>query len=148
MKNFKETTKIKTGRGLFIGDPCYALRHKIYREIWGEELNWEDGVIKEDDNVCAVVHRTAYGDGLYHGDSISEEYPVDSATIGIINMDYSDETVEELEKCGTVIKVNGEVSVSLEYEKGTGRFIIFVDGKYFTTILTGDCEDEEDECYC
>lgn len=136
----KITAKINTKNGLFIGDPCYVLLREIYYGIWRDKMNYDDGVIRHNDSVCAVVHSTAYGDGNFNG------LPVDSATLGISNLDYSKTTVAELKTCGKVIEKTGEIEVELVYYNN-GTFWFYVDGELVKVAETGDVENDDNDEY-
>lgn len=126
-----EKTLIKTNK-LFVGDVCYCLRDDIYRGIWGDEYNYADGIIKdEDDTVISVIGSTAYGDGSYTSDK-DIEYSVDAGVIGVSNLDYSDEAYVTLEKLGTVVDVpSGKAAVFFECDEGD----------FFIKIIDVDSEE-------
>jgi hypothetical protein len=125
-KGIQEIVTFKTHK-VFIGDICYALNDDIYQNIWGDILNFKDGVINTKDgktgDPCAVVGSTAYGDGGYKG-SDGKVYGVDAGVIGVTDIENwrladlgSDDT--SLEDLGTIVEIpNGEATVSFKDSKG------------------------------
>ena len=85
------TAEIKSQKGFFVGDPCYALTRSMYENLWGKQHGYKDGVfIDPVSRLTFAVAGTAEGDGCYRG-SDDSNFPVDSGTIGIIGptrMDY------------------------------------------------------------
>jgi len=81
--------------GLYaVGDLCYILRDE-----WAEvcELTIQgntclDGEFTLKDGRKFAVLRTAYGDGEYR-DQYGRNYPVDSGSIGLIQVEQEDESV-------------------------------------------------------
>ena len=138
---------------VFIGDICYALKDKIYKEVWGDQLGYKDGVIASGDEVYAVVGGTAYGDGEYTG-SNGTKYGVDAGVIGVVNLNYKedDETLENLRELGTVVEITSGKAI-IYFKDNYGDFDITVyDGEgnqaCHVSIPTGE-EEEEDCCpYC
>ena len=38
------TAEIKSQKGFFVGDPCYALTRSMYENLWGKQHGYKDGV--------------------------------------------------------------------------------------------------------
>ena len=87
----------KSNSGIYFGDPCYVLGDEVYDKIWGEKYEYSDGVIEVDNNLCFVVHRTAYGDGEFYGYDYPNQYayPVDSGCLAIIPTELIDPDKEK-----------------------------------------------------
>ena len=84
------TAEIKSQKGFFVGDPCYALTRSMYENLWGKQHGYKDGVfIDPVSRLTFAVAGTAEGDGCYRG-SDDSNFPVDSGTIGIIPLELAD----------------------------------------------------------
>ena len=59
------TAEIKSQKGFFVGDPCYALTRSMYETLWGKMNNYRDG-------------------------AFTDNFPVDSGAIGIIPLELAD----------------------------------------------------------
>ena len=104
------------GDQLFIGDICYALDDHIYYDVWGSEMKWEDGIIKDKDKVCSVVVSTQYGDGCYC-DNQGNGFGVDAGNIGVTSSYYWDK--DKIVDGGLIIDIPSKVaSVNVEYDDG------------------------------
>lgn len=131
--------KIKTSKGMYIGDPCYVLKDEDYDQ-WCDQLEYEDGVINIGDlQWCAAG--TANGDGEYCDNDSDALYGVDSGSIGLVPL----ELVEDMERAktlGRVIEVPGEYYFDRD-EQGT--FLIRTPDNKWVNIATGydELEDED-----
>ena len=84
------TAEIKSQKGFFVGDPCYALTRSMYETLWGKMTNYRDGAFTDPASGLAfAVASTAEGDGCYRG-SDGSNFPVDSGAIGIIPLELAD----------------------------------------------------------
>lgn len=135
---------IKSNKGFYIGDPCYVLDDSIYHGIWGNEHNFEDGVIEADGYEFAVFG-TAYGDGCYE-DGDGNEYGVDSGTISVIPIELLNKSEDELNEEGRYID-----GFTADIEYNNGYYSISIGGEEVRIDTTDgdmtDYEDEEDEDY-
>ena len=93
---------MKSDKGFYIGDICYALSDVIYEKFWGGVYSYADGEF-EIDGYSFAVGSTAYGDGI-HYDSDCHKYPVDAGVIGLVPL----ELVSKESKFGFVFDVPGE----------------------------------------
>ena len=144
-EEIKERVTMNTN-AVFIGDICYALKDEIYKNVWGDQLDYKDGVIASGDEVYAVVGGTAYGDGEYTG-SNGTKYGVDAGVIGVVNLNYKedDETLESLRELGTVVEITSGKAI-IYFQDNYGDFDITVyDGEgnqaCHVSIPTGYEED-------
>lgn len=87
------STKVTLPAGkYYIGDPCYAFgKTDLYKKVWGDQFGYENGYYTNGTSHI-VVHRTAYGDGVYRGSNEMIFY-VDSGTICIASIDLVVEDV-------------------------------------------------------
>ena len=119
----------------FIGDICYALEKDIYRQIWGDKFQYQDGCYED---FGFAVAGTMYGDGCYNGtDGVS--YSVDAGVLGITNISKQQRYDNaELNRLGKIVDV--KESICMERLEN-GEFIFIVDGKSF--IISTSLEYEE-----
>ena len=133
---------------VFVGDICYALDRDIYHSVWGDAMDYEDGIIKN----YAVVAGTEYGDGCYEGNEAS--YSVDAGVIGVTDLEhYMDpkHSVEDLPQLGAVVEIpSGQCEVCFDADTD-GTFYITINdidtGKtvFKDTICTGDDKEDWDD---
>lgn len=77
------TGTVKSEKGFYIGDLCYALNEKIYDEVWGG-TGYAEGIHTEPTSGFSfAVAETAYGDGTYK-DGKMREYDVDAGNISLV----------------------------------------------------------------
>ena len=82
---------VKSEKGFYIGDLCYALSDKIYDEVWGC-TGYADGVYTDHGSGFSfAVAQTAYGDGSYRDDK-SREYDVDAGNISLLAAELAEST--------------------------------------------------------
>ena len=124
-----------TGKGFYVGDPCYALADEDYYNIWGDEHNFANGLIHLSTGDM-LVHGTAYGDGDYP--SAEGHFPVDSGTICIMDASLVKKNIEGLGKI-----IPGE-EASLVVHDGTFDISIKNPNNIFD-IVTAYEEEEEDD---
>lgn len=124
-----------TGKGFYVGDPCYALADEDYYSIWGDENNFANGLIHLSTGDM-LVHGTAYGDGDYP--SAEGHFPVDSGTICIMDASLVKKNIEGLGKI-----IPGE-EASLVVHDGTFDISIKNPNNIFD-IVTAYEEEEEDD---
>ena len=43
------TAEIKSQKGFFVGDPCYALTRSMYETLWGKMNNYRDCLLYTSD---------------------------------------------------------------------------------------------------
>lgn len=107
---------IMDGDRLFVGDICYALDDRIYYDVWGKEMEWEDGIVRDNDKVCSVVVSTQNGDGCYCDDQ-GNDFGVDAGNIGVTSSYYWDN--DKVVNGGLVIDIPSKVaSVDVVYDDG------------------------------
>lgn len=71
----------------FIGDLCYVMSDvwdKVFSQM--ESTNFTQGTITVDENIVGLHFSTVFGDGIYY-DEDGHKYPVDSGSIGCINLE-------------------------------------------------------------
>ena len=77
--------KIPIKKGIYLGDPCFALSDKDYDRYINDE-----GIINKDSGeFFAAAGYTRYGDGLYQ-DQDEFDYPVESGMIAAIPLENCD----------------------------------------------------------
>lgn len=138
---------ISSARGFYVGDICYALNDRIYDELWGDELEYKDGVhTVPDDSLLPgsagfsfAVSSTAYGDGVYR-DQKGRKYCVDAGVIGAIPLELVDP--EKNTYGGHVFKNPG----ICEFREQGGMFTIELPGERIS-IHTADAS-EPWKAYC
>ena len=113
----------KYGPGIyFLGDPCYVLK----KELWQKATeNAGDFAAFEE----FAIAPTMSGDGVYKDAYSGKEFGVDSASLGIVNMKYSEpnENVSvPLDELGAIIEVNEYVK--FEYNPEDYSFKFEIDG--------------------
>ena len=108
---------------VFVGDICYALDRKIYRDVWVNDMDCEEGLVGN----YAVVAGTEYGDGCYDGKETA--YCVDAGVIGVTDIEhYLDprHSIEDLKELGSVVEIpSGKCEICFDAD---------VDGTFSITI--------------
>lgn len=108
---------------VFVGDICYALDRKIYRDVWVNDMNCEEGLVGN----YAVVADTEYGDGCYDGKETA--YCVDAGVIGVTDIEHyldSRHSIEDLKELGSVVEIpSGKCEICFDAD---------VDGTFYITI--------------
>lgn len=108
---------------VFVGDICYALDRKIYRDVWVNAMDCEEGLVGN----YAVVADTEYGDGCYDGKETA--YCVDAGVIGITDIEHyldSRHSIEDLKELGSVVEIpSGKCEICFDAD---------VDGTFYITI--------------
>ena len=119
----------------FIGDTCYALKKHPYWD-WVCE---DPGSFNAYDEFA--IAPTMYGDGVYRDIYSGKEFSVDSASLGLVNMKYSEpnENVTlRLDELGAIVEVNDYLKFA--YDPDEYSFYYEIDGQV-VQINTAD-EDE------
>ena len=108
---------------VFVGDICYALDHKIYRDVWVNDMVCEEGLVGN----YAIVADTEYGDGCYDGKETA--YCVDAGVIGVTDIEHyldSRHSIEDLKELGSVVEIpSGKCEICFDAD---------VDGTFYITI--------------
>lgn len=108
---------------VFVGDICYALDCKIYRDVWVNAMDCEEGLVGN----YAVVADTEYGDGCYDGKETA--YCVDAGVIGVTDIEHyldSRHSIEDLKELGSVVEIpSGKCEICFDAD---------VDGTFYITI--------------
>lgn len=108
---------------VFVGDICYALDHKIYRDVWVNDMDCEEGLVGN----YAIVADTEYGDGCYDGKETA--YCVDAGVIGVTDIEHyldSRHSIEDLKELGSVVEIpSGRCEICFDAD---------VDGTFYITI--------------
>ena len=108
---------------VFVGDICYALDRKIYRDVWVNDMDCEEGLVGN----YAVVADTEYGDGCYDGKETA--YCVDAGVIGVTDIEHyldSRHSIEDLKELGSVVEIpSGKCEICFDAD---------VDGTFYITI--------------
>ena len=143
---------IKSDKGFYVGDICYALAEDVYHSVWGG-AGYEDGKYTDPATGCDfIVAGTAYGDGEYN-DQTGRLYPVDGGNIGIVPLELLDaggfaNLSDRLlgEASGLIVQTPGVAT----FEAESGVFDITLPGDRSVIINTADlavdfADDEEDD---
>lgn len=108
---------------VFVGDICYALDRKIYRDVWVNDMDCEEGLVGN----YAIVADTEYGDGCYDGKETT--YCVDAGVIGVTDIEHyldSRHSIEDLKELGSVVEIpSGKCEICFDAD---------VDGTFYITI--------------
>ena len=108
---------------VFVGDICYALDRKIYRDVWVNDMDCEEGLVGN----YAIVAGTEYGDGCYDGKETA--YYVDAGVIGVTDIEHyldSRHSIEDLKELGSVVEIpSGKCEICFDAD---------VDGTFYITI--------------
>ena len=108
---------------VFVGDICYALDRKIYRDVWVNDMDCEEGLVGN----YAIVADTEYGDGCYDGKETV--YCVDAGVIGVTDIEHyldSRHSIEDLKELGSVVEIpSGKCEICFDAD---------VDGTFYITI--------------
>ena len=129
---------IKSNKGFYVGDVCYALNDDIYYGIWGK-WGYCDGKYSTPDGFAFVVAGTAYGDGEYV-DKAGRLYGVDAGVIGLVPLEL---VKPEYDFGGQIFICAGEAV----FEACNGFFSVTLPNGEFIEINTADCDEEHDEEY-
>lgn len=129
----KIQAEIKSGKGFYIGDVCYAVPGNLYHGVWGSQFGYKDGEITDPKTgLKFAVASTAYGDGCYEGNN-GECYMVDAGNIGVVPLELVDVTLWK----GHIVEQPGTTN----FEADGGVFkITLPDGKTIE-IDTRDAEE-------
>lgn len=140
----KVYAEISSEKGFYIGDVCYAMKEEFYRDVWGDQLGFEDGCHEVPEyRLKFAVCSTYYGDGEYRGTN-GVVFPVDAGNIGVVPLEMCSEhklKSEGYEDCGVIVEQPGTVF----YTADDGVFEIDLPGGSSFSINTR-CE-EDDDCY-
>lgn len=129
---------IKSSKGFYIGDICYALNDDLYHKVWGA-ADYKDGKYADPKTGAEfAVAGTAYGDGEYQ-DNHGNRYPVDAGVIGLVPLELVEE--EGYADLGHVEETPGEAT----FEAHGGHFTITLPGDKVILINTEDEGTEEDD---
>ena len=128
---------IKSKKGFFVGDICYALKDEIYDGVWGAH-DYENEQYTTEDGNQFIVAGTAWGDGEYK-DNFGHLYPVDAGVIGVVPLELvKDRPLEELLDCGYVC-----TDTEANFEATDGVFKIKF--RAHKTIKIDTREEEEED---
>ena len=131
---------------VFVGDICYALDRKIYRDVWVNDMDCEEGLVGN----YAVVADTEYGDGCYDGKETA--YCVDAGVIGVTDIEHyldSRHSIEDLKELGSVVEIpSGKCEICFDADVD-GTFYITINDLgtnkmvFNDVIYTGDDDDDD-----
>lgn len=128
---------VKSEKGFYIGDLCYALDDEIYNDVWGG-AGYEDGIYTEPvTGLRFAVAGTAYGDGTYE-DDYGREYDVDAGNIALVPAELAEDT-----EGGHYFQGAGEA----KFEAEKGFFEITLPNGDRICIGTDESYDAEDDYY-
>lgn len=130
--------KIKSNKGFYVGDICYALSDELYYGVWGA-TGYSDGAFTDPKSGLQVaVAGTAFGDGEYE-DQRGRRYGVDAGVIGIVPCEL---IKPEYYSGGHIFEGAGEAI----FESENGVFnITLPSGEKVHIDTSGDEDDEDDE---
>lgn len=127
---------IKSKKGFYVGDVCYALDDDIYYGVWGE-WGYCDGKYSVPNTEFAfAVAGTAYGDGEY-ADQKGRLYGVDAGVIGIVPLELVD---PEYDFGGQIFEGAGDAI----FEADKGLFSVTLPSGEVIQINTDDEDDDEE----
>ncbi len=132
---------IKSNKGFYVGDICYALADEIYRGIWGR-WGYCDGKYSTPDGFAFAVAGTAHGDGEYV-DQADRLYGVDAGVIGIVPLEL---VKPEYDFGGHIFNGAGEAV----FEALAGFFSVSLpngDAVFIDTAYAEECDEEYEEEY-
>ena len=87
----KVTGTVKSEKGFYIGDLCYAVSTNVYDNIWGK-AGYDDGIFTEPvTGYKFAVAETTYGDGAYE-DQNGRIYGVDAGNISLVPAELAEAT--------------------------------------------------------
>ena len=128
---------LKSNKGFYVGDICYALNDDIYYGIWGK-WGYCDGTYSTPDGSAFAVAGTRYGDGEF-ADQKGRLYGVDAGVIGLVPLEL---VKPEYDFGGQVFAGAGETV----FEACNGFFSVTLPSGDVIQINTDD-EEEYDEDY-
>lgn len=140
MKNRVSGT-VKSEKGFYVGDPCYALNDKVYETIIMDIAKCQDGIYTEPATGYSVAFAgTAYGDGTYEDAYSFRTFDVDAGIIGVV----PGELVEDTDG-GHYFEGAGEATFTAE----DGIFTIMLPSGEEIHLNTADntWDEEEDDYY-
>lgn len=132
---------IKSNKGFYVGDICYALADDIYDGIWGK-WGYCDGKYSTPQGFAFAVAGTAHGDGEYV-DQNGRLYGVDAGVIGLVPLEL---VKPEYRDGGQIFEGAGEAT----FEASNGLFAVLLPSGKVIQINTDDAEllyDEDEEEY-
>ena len=118
---------IRSNKGFYVGDICYALSDEIYDKVWGEKYGYRDGEYEANGYKFAVAG-TAYGDGAFM-DQCYRVYGVDAGVIGVVPLEL---VRAEYRNGGNIFEGTTEAI----YSFANGRFNILFDNETRVEIDT------------
>lgn len=140
--NDKVIAEIKSEKGFYIGDICYAMQNGLYRGVWGGKHHYQDGCFEiPGRNLWFAVAGTAYGDGEYEG-SNGFWFPVDAGNIGVLPLEVCTNDLTEISGGGMLVDAPGTVVFNAD----DGIFEIELpNGSEFSINTRDEYEGEDDE---
>lgn len=127
--------KIKSNKGFYVGDICYALNGDIYHGIWGK-AGYCDGQYSTPDGFAFAVAGTRYGDGEYV-DQVGRLYGVDAGVIGLVPLEL---VRPDYDFGGQIFEGAGEAT----FEACNGFFSVTLPNGDVIQINTDDEEEDEE----
>ena len=132
------TGTVKSNKGFYVGDICYALCDSIYHGVWGG-VDYSDGIYEDPETgLSFAVASTAYGDGTYE-DDYGRTYGVDAGVIGLVPGELAEKGTDG----GHYFPGAGEAT----FTACGGVFDITLPSGETIHINTDDYEDEDEEWY-
>lgn len=136
---------IKSNKGFYFGDICYALSNDEYDRLWGGN-GYEDGIFEDDrTGLRFAVAGTAHGDGEF-ADNYGNFYPVDGGNLGVVPLELvGPAEMHDIQEGGLGLIVEGAGNA---YFKGEDGYFVFTPpaGTRDYEVDT-DWADDEDEEY-
>ena len=147
----------------YIGDPCYALKEKLYQKWldWGREREEKegrycnDGLFVSDGKPIMAVDSTAYGDGCYAGLGYNVDgqlFGVDAGCLSVIPLEYCDAKKLKEDPELLVVEVKEGTDVNLithsKDDSKPGSFLFsftLPDGRPAHIDVSTRSEEDEDE---
>lgn len=147
----------------YIGDPCYALKEKLYQKWldWGREREEKegrycnDGLFVSGGKPIMAVDSTAYGDGVYAGLGYNVDnqlFGVDAGCLSVIPLEYCDAKKLKEDPELLVVEVKEGTGVNLithsKEDSKPGSFLFsftLPDGRPAHIDVSTRMEEDEDE---
>lgn len=136
--------QIDAPKGVYIGDPTWALKKEVYHLKWGNDENYKDGEF-EWDGLWFAVEGNGIGDGEWTSVK-GKEFSIETGSFCMVDLRLCDIT-EESKEYGMVCEKPGCYSIYSDNE-GNGKSFSFtgpvVNDEVIFSLSSEEDEEEED----